>query len=236
MAGVLREAGSLAMRRGDAYSAVAYLRRALEEGPADADRVRMLWELGAAEARVDSEASAERLRQVQDDLDDPLQRALAADVLARSLLWTRPAHEAVTVAQRAVAELGSTHADQRRALEATELYAVFFGGVQVPDWRGARLVSVNGPTGMPDSAGSQDAGRGRGLGLGPRRRYGARVRRARPRSAGRRCSDRPGPRASERRSPAPYWDSPTTREAATRVAGGDEPRRVGSAPSPTSAR
>jgi DNA-binding CsgD family transcriptional regulator len=153
VAGVLREAGSLAMRRGDAYSAVAYLRRALEEGPADADRVRMLWELGAAEARVDSEASAERLRQVQDDLDDPLQRALAADVLARSLLWTRPAHEAVTVAQRAVAELGSTHADQRRALEATELYAVFFGGVQVPDWQ-ERLDSVRA-AGMPDRLGAK---------------------------------------------------------------------------------
>ena len=132
VAGVLREAGSLAMRRGDADSAVAYLRRAMEEGLDDDDRVRMLWELGAAEARVDSEASAERLQQVQDRLDDPLQRALAADVLARSLLWTRPAHEAVAVAQRAVAELGDTHADQRRALQATELYAVFFGGVAVP--------------------------------------------------------------------------------------------------------
>ncbi len=141
VAGVLREAGSLAMRRGDADSAVAYLRRALEEGPADEDRVRVLWELGAAEARVDSEASAERLRQVQGHLDDPLQRALAADVLARSLLWTRPAHEAVAVAHQAVAELGSAHVDQRRALEATELYAVFFGGVEVPD-ASARLAGV----------------------------------------------------------------------------------------------
>ena len=132
-AGVLRDAGSLAMRRGDADSAVAYLRRALEERPDDDIRVHLLWELGAAEARVDSEASAQRLQEVQDRLDDPLQRALAADVLARSLLWTRPAHEAVAVARRAVAELGATHDDQRRALQATELYAVFFGGVPVPD-------------------------------------------------------------------------------------------------------
>ena len=153
VAQVLREAGSLAMRRGDADSAVSYLRRALEEGAADEDRLRLLWELGAAEARVDSAASAERLREVQGRLDDPLQRALLADVLARSLLWTRPAHEAVTVAQRAVAELQGTHADQRRALEAIELYAVFFGGARVPDWE-VRLARVRAD-GVPERLGAK---------------------------------------------------------------------------------
>ena len=153
VAGVLREAGLLATRRGDSESAVSYLRRACEEGAAGVDRVRMLWELGFAEARVDSAASAERLREVHGRLEDPLQRALAADVLARSLLWTGPAQEAVAVAQRAVAELQGTHNDERRALEATELYAVFFGGAQVPD-RAARLASVRG-AGIPDRLGAQ---------------------------------------------------------------------------------
>jgi DNA-binding CsgD family transcriptional regulator len=153
VADVLREAGRLAMRRGDAESAVSYLRRALEEGPAGEDRVRLLWELGSAEARVDSAASAERLREVHDRLDDPLQRALAADVLARSLLWTRPAQEAVAVAQRAVAELQGTHTDQRRALEAVELFAVYFGGAQVPG-AAARLAAVRA-AGAPDRLGAK---------------------------------------------------------------------------------
>jgi DNA-binding CsgD family transcriptional regulator len=150
---VLREAGRLATRRGDADSAVSYLRRALEELPADENRVPLLWELGAAEARVDSAASAERLREVHDRLEDPLQRALAADVLARSLLWTRPAQEAVAVAQRAVAELEGTHADQRRALEAIELYAVAFGGIDVPD-HAARLARVR-DAGVPERMGAK---------------------------------------------------------------------------------
>jgi DNA-binding CsgD family transcriptional regulator len=152
-AGVLREAGLLATRRGDSESAVSYLRRALEEWPAGEDRVGLLWELGSAEARVDSVASAERLREVHDRLEDPLQRALAADALARSLLWTRPPKEAVAVAQRAVADLQGTHNDQRRALEAVELYAVFFGGAQVPD-HAARLASVRA-AGIPDRLGAQ---------------------------------------------------------------------------------
>ncbi|WP_186526015.1 helix-turn-helix transcriptional regulator [Leekyejoonella antrihumi] len=150
---VMRDAGLLAMRRGDADSAVSYLRRALEEGVADEDRLRLLWELGAAEARVDSEASAERLREVQGRLDDPLQRALVADVLARSLLWTGPAHEAVTVAQHAIVELKETHPDQRRALEAIELYAVFFGGARVAHWE-TRLARVRAD-GVPEHLGAK---------------------------------------------------------------------------------
>jgi DNA-binding CsgD family transcriptional regulator len=153
VAGVLREAGLLATHRGDSESAVSYLRRALEEPPAGEDRVTVLWELGYAEARVDSAASAERLREVHDRIEDPLQRALAADALARSLLWTGPPQEAVAVAQRAVAELEGTHNDQRRALEAIELYAVFFGGAQVPD-HAARLARVR-DEGIPDRLGAQ---------------------------------------------------------------------------------
>jgi DNA-binding CsgD family transcriptional regulator/tetratricopeptide (TPR) repeat protein len=153
VAQVLREAGRLAMRRGDADSAVSYLRRALEEGAADGSRVALMWELGAAEARIDSGASAERLREVHGCLEDPLERALVADVLARCLLWTRPAGEAVAVAQDAVVELQGTHPDQRRALEAIELYAVYFGGAKVPDWE-ARLARVRAE-GIPERLGAR---------------------------------------------------------------------------------
>ena len=153
VAEALRGAGLRALRRGDPESAVSYLRRALAEGATGGDQVGLLWELGSAEARVDSEASAERLREVHDRLEDPLQRALAADVRARSLLWTGPARDAVTVARRAVTELQGTHTDQRRALEAIELYAVFFGGVEVPHWQ-ERLAGVRA-AGVPQRLGAK---------------------------------------------------------------------------------
>ena len=47
----LREAARRAGSRGASESAVAYLRRALEEPPPDAERAEVLLELGAAEAR-----------------------------------------------------------------------------------------------------------------------------------------------------------------------------------------
>ena len=146
VADVLREAGLVATRRGDAESAVSYLRRALEERPAGRDRARLLWELGSVESRVDAAAAAEHLREAHDLLEDPLPRALAAEVLARSLLWTSPASEAVAVARRAIAELAGRHADQRRALEAIECFAVSFGA-EVADCaaRLARVRSAGNP-------------------------------------------------------------------------------------------
>ena len=50
IAEVLHEAGSAAMRRGAAESAIAHLRRALEEPPPAGQRPGLLLELGAAEA------------------------------------------------------------------------------------------------------------------------------------------------------------------------------------------
>ena len=50
IADVLHEAGSAAMRRGAAESAIAHLRRALEEPPPAGQRPGLLLELGAAEA------------------------------------------------------------------------------------------------------------------------------------------------------------------------------------------
>ena len=58
----LREAARRAGGRGASESAVAYLRRALEEPPPDAERAEVLLELGAAEAR-EREAAIEHLRE-----------------------------------------------------------------------------------------------------------------------------------------------------------------------------
>ena len=59
---LLWQAGRAAMRAGAADSAVAYLRRALEEPPPAGRRAELLLELGAAEALTNGPAAAEHLR------------------------------------------------------------------------------------------------------------------------------------------------------------------------------
>ena len=60
------------MRRGAADSAVAYLRRALEEPPPPDRRTGILLALGAAEALTSGPAAAEHLRAALDALVDPV--------------------------------------------------------------------------------------------------------------------------------------------------------------------
>jgi DNA-binding CsgD family transcriptional regulator len=149
VADILLQAGGLATRRGDSASAVSYLRRALDERAPGQDRSGLLFELGSAESRVSVPSASEHLREARDLLEDPLQRALAADILARTLMLSGAADDAVEVAQSAVAELGNRHADQRSALEAMELYGVAFGA-HVPDApaRLARVRSAGVPAGL----------------------------------------------------------------------------------------
>ncbi|MGZ4306406.1 MAG: helix-turn-helix transcriptional regulator [Solirubrobacteraceae bacterium] len=152
VADVLLQAGRLASRRGDAASAASYLRRALDERPADEDRSRLLFDLGWQESHVDVPSASEHLREAGELLEDPLQRALAAEILAGILLLNGAADDTVTVVRTAVAELGDQHADQRRALESMELYAVAFGA-QVPDAE-ARLATVRA-AGVPVRLGAK---------------------------------------------------------------------------------
>ncbi|MFZ0215965.1 MAG: transcriptional regulator, partial [Candidatus Dormiibacterota bacterium] len=124
---VLRDASLRAMQKGAAESAVSYLRRALAESPPAAERPELLLALGMAEALVHAPSSAEHLKAALDTLPDPASRAGAAQALARMLIFTRPPEEAVAVVKQAAAELPAELLDQRRALEAMELYAVDFG-------------------------------------------------------------------------------------------------------------
>jgi DNA-binding CsgD family transcriptional regulator len=71
----LRAAASAARRRGAPQSAVSYLRRALEEPPAAADRVDVLAELGSAEAAAGIASGAEHLAAAAAAAPDPLRRA-----------------------------------------------------------------------------------------------------------------------------------------------------------------
>jgi DNA-binding CsgD family transcriptional regulator len=124
---LLWEAGRAAMRAGAADSAVAYLRRALDELPADADRAKLLLELGTAEACTKGPAAAEHLALAYEKLSDPETRAAAAGLLGRALIFTGSPDEAASVARRAAKELPDELDDLRKALEALEFMTVFFG-------------------------------------------------------------------------------------------------------------
>jgi DNA-binding CsgD family transcriptional regulator len=129
----LHEAGRAAMRRADAESAVAYLRRALAEPPPVDRRTALLLDLGTAEALANEKAvAAEHLKAGYDAISDPLLRATTAETLARVLLFTAPASEAAAVARRAADELPDELADVRWKLEALEMFSVHLGA-HVPD-------------------------------------------------------------------------------------------------------
>ncbi len=87
IADVLHEAGSAAMRRGAAESAIAHLRRALEEPPPAGQRPGLLLELGSAEALSSAPEGVAHLREAYDTLTDPGLRVVTANVLARGLAF-----------------------------------------------------------------------------------------------------------------------------------------------------
>jgi DNA-binding CsgD family transcriptional regulator len=123
----LLAAARTAIRRGSADSAVAYLRRALEEPPAPERETHVVLELGLAEALTSAPDAAEHLGRAYQVLDDPLEHAVVAGVLGRALLATGSPVEAAEVASLAVAAVPEGHEDMRLALEAFGLETLFFG-------------------------------------------------------------------------------------------------------------
>jgi DNA-binding CsgD family transcriptional regulator len=149
VADLLRQAAGLASRRGDAASAAAYLRRALDERPSDQDRSQLLYELGWAESHIDVPSASEHLREAYELLEDSRQRALVAQILVGILLMSGAADDAVDVAQTAITQLGDRHPGQRQAIEAMALYGIAFGA-QVSDAapRLARVRAGGVPAGL----------------------------------------------------------------------------------------
>jgi DNA-binding CsgD family transcriptional regulator len=121
---ILDQAAESARARGAADSAAAYLARALEEPPPVQRRAHVLLQLGLAETATSGPAAADHLREAWQALDEPRERARVAGTLARTLVFTAPAKEAVAFAARAAAEVPPELADDRQALRAIELYAV----------------------------------------------------------------------------------------------------------------
>jgi DNA-binding CsgD family transcriptional regulator len=143
---VLADAAASARRRGAADSAVAYLRRALEEPPVAGRRAQLLLELGLAETLNSGPDATEHLREAWHAIEDPREAALVAATLARTLIFTAPGQEAMEVASEALARTPAELTDERQALHALELIAVFFGaGDQQALTRAAKPIVGEGP-------------------------------------------------------------------------------------------
>src|SRR5262245_5738997 len=129
---LLREAARGARRRGATESAIAYLRRALAEPPADAERAELLLELGSAESLVDGVAAVEHYREAHGLLQDPIARGRAAFRIGRLLFFLRPA-EAPAVLTQALDELGEADDELAGFLEAALIAFALFEKQLYPD-------------------------------------------------------------------------------------------------------
>jgi DNA-binding SARP family transcriptional activator/DNA-binding CsgD family transcriptional regulator len=130
-ASVLRDAGRAALRRGSADSAIAYLRRALDEPPPAGERAAYLFELGMAEAQANAYDALEHLVEAYPQVPDPLVRAQCAEICGRLTLLGEEDENALRVMQDALTSLeGATDpalVDQRYALEAVDYVSRHMG-------------------------------------------------------------------------------------------------------------
>jgi DNA-binding NarL/FixJ family response regulator len=127
VADLLEQAGRAAVQRGAAESAVAYLRRALDEPPPSDARPELLLQLGLAEALVNAPAAIEPLEEAYRTHGDPARRARSARELAQLLMFTPAPQRGAEISHQAAAELPPELADLRMQLEAVEHTAVSFG-------------------------------------------------------------------------------------------------------------
>ncbi len=139
----LREAALIAVRRGAADDALAYLRRAVAEPPPEEVRPRLLQELGMSESLANEPVPAiEHLRAAHRLAADPAERAEIVGVLSRMLIFTNPPDDAVALLRQVRAAMPDELGDLDDALAAVELYAVHFGA---DDTDGGDRLSMVGP-------------------------------------------------------------------------------------------
>jgi DNA-binding CsgD family transcriptional regulator len=130
---MLRSAADAAVARGDPDAAVSLLRRALDEPPRPELRLELLLQLGRVEAMTSLPAAAEHLRSAYELAGEPSVRGMAADQLARSLVFLGSPDDGGAIAARAARELPAGLADFALRLEAVELFALVFGAEPVGD-------------------------------------------------------------------------------------------------------
>lgn len=148
---VLRDAAAVAVARGDLDAATALLERALAEPPEPEVQRSLLFELGRVEGMTSLPAAAQHLQSAYELADDPATRGLAADQLARTLVFLGAPEESGELAREAALELPPELADLARRLEAVELFSLFLGAEPQGDHRerfaAAREIDVSGGVG-----------------------------------------------------------------------------------------
>ena len=135
---MLQRAARIATARGAPDSAVAYMRRALEEPPPPERRAEVVFELGRLEVMTSGPDAAVHLAEARATLTDLRSRATATYELARTLVFTGRAEEARDIVLRTASELPPELEDVRRGLEAMGHMTVFFGAGAHEDLRGSR--------------------------------------------------------------------------------------------------
>jgi len=127
---VLRRAARVALSRGAAESAVAYLSRALAERAGDGERPQLLVELGEAQGFLSGPAAAASLREAYALTDDPALRARAGTALVKHLLFVGSPAEARALAEREAE--ATSDPDLRDQLWANRLSAAFYDPATLP--------------------------------------------------------------------------------------------------------
>jgi hypothetical protein len=131
---MLRKAAAEAIRRGAPDGATSYLRRALAEPPAPADRAEMLLELARAEASSDGRSALADLKEAYATLPDDPRRVGAALALTRTMVFVAPRGEAARFAREARDRLPESFSDERQGLLALGRMGVHMHGLDADEW------------------------------------------------------------------------------------------------------
>ncbi|HYI35228.1 MAG TPA: LuxR C-terminal-related transcriptional regulator, partial [Thermoleophilaceae bacterium] len=148
--GALRDAAGRALALGDSEVAVTYLARALAEPPPDADRARVLAELGGAEALTGASDAVAHLEQAIDLSTDPRDHANAALELAGLLKFAGDSVRAVEVLEEAVAALGDADAELAERLQV-ELIGSAYISVAARRMLADRIATFEDPGRPPET-------------------------------------------------------------------------------------
>jgi DNA-binding SARP family transcriptional activator/DNA-binding CsgD family transcriptional regulator len=124
---LLQAAARDAMRKAAPESAVAYLRRALEEPPPDDEVARIRFELGLGEMLTRGPAAIEHLEAAYEAIEDPIARLPVAAILGRALLFTGRPDEGIEIGRAAAAALPPEAEELRRQMKAFEVVSIWFG-------------------------------------------------------------------------------------------------------------
>ena len=119
-------AAGQAMARGAPQSAVAYLRRAVAEGPSADDQAPLLHELGRAEAFGRDPRAAGHLEEAMRLCDDPLTRVRIGYELSEIYLLSGQWTARLSLLREALSELGDRDPDLAARIEAARAATEFY--------------------------------------------------------------------------------------------------------------